>query len=155
MRRVRRYRRHGGVGDELEHVAQSPARARSQAGPDLIRLVDPVPASPRLVAYPACGKSGSCCAGRSWGAPSIACISQVTWFRSRLFSTATMSRGFSHSRQYLPIVMSSLIPFICMAPSPTSAMTGRPGWPNFAPMAYGTPGPIVARVPDSEPARRR
>ena len=38
-----------------------------------------------------------------------------------------------------------------MAPSPAKMMTGRSGWPNLAPMPYGTPGPMVARVPDSEP----
>ena len=27
-------------------------------------------------------------------------------------------------------------------------MTGRSGWANFAPIAYGTPGPIVASVPE-------
>src|SRR5438034_232353 len=47
--------------------------------------------------------------------------------------------------------MSSARPFICMAPSPAKMMAGRSGWPNLAPMPYGTPGPIVARVPDSEP----
>ena len=43
------------------------------------------------------------------------------------------------------------MPFICMAPSPSKAMAGRSGWANLAPMAYGTPGPMVASVPDSEP----
>src|ERR1700747_2010841 len=38
-----------------------------------------------------------------------------------------------------------------MAPSPAKTMTGRPGGPNFAPIPYGTPGPMVASVPDSEP----
>ena len=28
---------------------------------------------------------------------------------------------------------------------------GRSGWAHFAPMTYGTAGPIVASVPDSEP----
>ena len=36
-----------------------------------------------------------------------------------------------------------------MAPSPTSANTGRSGWANLAAIAYGTPGPIVARLPES------
>ena len=49
------------------------------------------------------------------------------------------------------MVISSARPFICMAPSPSNTITGRPGWPNLAPMPYGTPGPIVARFPDSEP----
>src|SRR3954462_11527127 len=51
---------------------------------------------------------------------------------------------------YRAMVMSSARPFICMAPSPTRAITGRSGWANFAPMAYGTPGPMVARGPDSD-----
>ena len=38
-----------------------------------------------------------------------------------------------------------------MAPSPISATTGRSGWANFAPIAYGTPAPIVASVPDRDP----
>ena len=38
-----------------------------------------------------------------------------------------------------------------MAPSPVSAIAGRSGWANLAPIAYGTAAPIVASVPDSEP----
>ena len=53
-----------------------------------------------------------------------------------------------HCRQYLAIVISSLMPFICMAPSPTSAITVRSGKANLAAMAYGTPGPMLARPPD-------
>ena len=45
---------------------------------------------------------------------------------------------------------SSAIPFICIAPSPTSAIAGRSGCAHFAPITYGTPGPIVASVPDSD-----
>ena len=48
------------------------------------------------------------------------------------------------------------MPFIWIAPSPTSAITGRSGYANFAAIAYGTPGPIVASVPESDaiiPAR--
>ncbi len=51
-----------------------------------------------------------------------------------MLSTATMSRGSCHSDQYLATVISSAIPFICMAPSPTSARAGRPGWANLAPI---------------------
>src|SRR6266480_2090854 len=81
------------------------------------------------------------------GSPSIARCSQVTWFRSWLFSTSTTSRGSSHWWKYFAAVISSAMPFICIAPSPTSATAGRCGWQNFAAIAYGTPGPIVARVP--------
>jgi hypothetical protein len=41
--------------------------------------------------------------------------------------------------------------FICMAPSATKAMPGRSGCAHFAPITYGTAGPIVAKVPDNEP----
>src|ERR1700716_3603534 len=37
-----------------------------------------------------------------------------------------------------------------MAPSPTRAITGRDGWANLAPIAYGTAHPMVARVPDTD-----
>lgn len=57
----------------------------------------------------------------------MARISQVTWLRSWLFSTATISRGSPHSGQYFAAVISSDIPFICIAPSPTRAMAGRSG----------------------------
>ena len=43
------------------------------------------------------------------------------------------------------------MPFICIAPSPANTITGRSGFPNLAPMPYGTPGPMVARLPDSDP----
>src|SRR3954452_19041064 len=49
------------------------------------------------------------------------------------------------------MVKSSANPFICMAPSPTNAIAGRSGWANLAPIAYGTAGPIVAKVPDKDP----
>ena len=53
--------------------------------------------------------------------PPIARSSQVTWLRSLLCSTATTSRGSAQSCQYLAMVISSLMPFICIAPSPTRA----------------------------------
>ena len=81
----------------------------------------------------------------------MARISQVTWLRSLLCRTATISRGSVHCCQYLAMVISSAMPFICIAPSPTNAMPGRSGCAHFAPITYGTPGPMVARVPDSEP----
>src|SRR5215472_895351 len=76
--------------------------------------------------------------------------SQVTWFRSSLLKTPQIQRGLDHRRQYLATVMSSAMLFICMAPSPTNAITGRSGWANFAAMAYGTAAPIEARPPESE-----
>src|SRR3954471_14031499 len=76
--------------------------------------------------------------------------SQVTWFRSWLLNTQTTQVRFDHSRQYLATVMSSAMLFICMAPSPTSATTGRSGWANLAAIAYGTAAPIEASPPDSE-----
>ena len=47
-------------------------------------------------------------------------------------------------------VIISFMPSIWNAPSPTKPMTGRPGCANFAAIAYGTPGTIVASVPESE-----
>jgi hypothetical protein len=58
-------------------------------------------------------------------------------------------RGSAHSRQYLATVTSSDRPFICIAPSPTSATHGRSGWANLAAIAYGTAQPMVSRLPDS------
>src|SRR5690348_11948179 len=84
------------------------------------------------------------------GSPSITRCSHVTWLRSRLFSTRMTSRGSDQRRQYLPIVSTSFMPFIWNAPSPTIAMTGRSGCANFAAIAYGTPGPIVASPPDND-----
>jgi hypothetical protein len=46
-----------------------------------------------------------------------------------------ISRGSAHCRQYLAIVINSANPFICIAPSPTKAMLGRPGCAHFAPIA--------------------
>src|SRR5215471_5222678 len=59
-------------------------------------------------------------------------------------------RGLLHCRQYFEIVIRPLIPFICIAPSPTIAIAILSGNQNFAAIAYGTPGPIVARLPDKE-----
>ena len=61
--------------------------------------------------------------------------SQVTWFRSWLLNTQTTQVLFDHSRQYFATVISSAMLFICMAPSPTNATTGRSGWANLAAMA--------------------
>ena len=44
--------------------------------------------------------------------------------------------------------ISALMPSICIAPSPSEAITGRSGYAIFAANAYGTPGPIVASVPE-------
>ena len=44
-------------------------------------------------------------------------------------------RGSLHRFQYFAMVMSSLMPFICIAPSPVMAMTGRSGNANFAAIA--------------------
>ena len=83
------------------------------------------------------------------GDPPIARISHETWFRSRLFSTRKMIRGSLQRFQYFATVISSLIPFICIAPSPVIAIATRSGDANFAAIAYGTAGPIVARLPES------
>src|SRR5581483_139381 len=77
--------------------------------------------------------------------------SHVTMFRSRFLSTQTISRGSLHSFQYLATVIISFMPFIWNAPSPTQAIATRSGKANLAAITYGTPGPIVARFPESEP----
>src|ERR1700743_2185576 len=77
--------------------------------------------------------------------------SQVTWFRSRLFSTITIRRGSDHSFQYLDIVIITFRPFICIAPSPMNAITTRFGNAILAAMAYGVAAPKDARLPESEP----
>ncbi len=62
----------------------------------------------------------------------MARCSHVTWFKSGLFRTSTITRGSLHSRQYFEMVINSLMPFICIAPSPASAIATRPGHANFA-----------------------
>ena len=42
------------------------------------------------------------------------------------------------------------MPPICMAPSPTMATDTRSGKPNLAAIPYGTPGTMVARLPDRD-----
>ncbi len=76
--------------------------------------------------------------------------SQVTWLRSSLLKTQTMKRGSRQERQYFAAVISSAMLFICMAPSPTSAITGRSGWAYLAASASGTAAPIEARPPESD-----
>ena len=57
--------------------------------------------------------------------------SQVTMFRSRLLSTSVIQRGSDHSFQYLATVMQAFRPFICMAPSPVTAMQHAIGKTEF------------------------
>src|SRR5690606_37379654 len=86
----------------------------------------------------------------NFGSPCITRCSQVTWLRSSLLNTQQIQRGSGHSLQYLATVISSARLLICMAPSPTSATTGRSGCTNLAAMAEGTAAPMEARPPDSE-----
>ena len=71
--------------------------ARSQAGPSRVGVVDV-----DAVAARGCGRTrrsphpGRVCEAANFGAPSIARISQVTWLRSLLCRTATISRGSAH-----------------------------------------------------------
>ncbi len=109
-----------------------------------------IAARPSDAANAAKSTGGRSCDASSFGSPSIARCSQVTWFRSRLSRTRTTRRGSFHSFQYFEIVTSSAMPFICMAPSPASATTTRSGKANLAAIAYGTADPIVARFPESE-----
>src|SRR6185437_7138191 len=94
--------------------------------------------------------SGICCDGLNLGSPDCTRCSQVTWFRSWLLNTQQSHFGLDHSFQYFCTVISSAMLFICIAPPPTSAMTGRSGCANLAAIAYGTAAPIDARPPDSE-----
>ena len=45
------------------------------------------------------------------------------------------SVGFDQRFQYFAAVTRPLMPFICIAPSPTIAITGRSGCTNFAAIA--------------------
>src|SRR3954453_242413 len=90
------------------------------------------------------------CDALNFGSPSMTRCSQVTWFRSSLLKTPQIQRGLFHCRQYFATVISSAMLFICIAPSPTTAMTGRSGCANLAAIAYGTAAPIDASPPDSE-----
>src|SRR5205823_1713575 len=87
------------------------------------------------------------CDALNFGSPSMTRCSQVTWFRSSLLKTPQIQRGFFHCRQYFATVISSAMLFICIAPSPTTAMTGRSGCANLAAIAYGTAAPIDAFAP--------
>src|SRR6266545_362583 len=146
----------GGSGGTSGSVTASSTNGRSAANASshapAISLGSSIrrPASPSSSAYCAYGKSGIAWVAGYFGSPSSARCSHVTWFRSRLFSTSTTSRGSLQRCQYFAIVISSFRPFICIAPSPTSAIATRYGCANFAAIAYGTPGPIVARVPESD-----
>ena len=106
---------------------RSEASARSSiAGTSSFRSMR-TPASPSDSAKTAYFRSGISCEPSNFGSPDCARISQVTMFRSRLFRTSRKKRGSFHSFQYLLTVISSFIPFICTAPSPASANTGRSG----------------------------
>src|SRR3546814_19836041 len=67
----------------------------------------------------------------------------------------TMKRGSCQRFQYCLTVSSSALPFICIAPSPTIAITGLCGCAILAAIAYGTPLPMLASLPDSEPIMPR
>src|SRR3979411_656830 len=86
-----------------------------------------------------------CWEAANLGLPSMTRCSQVTSLRSWLLKTQTIQRGSAQRFQYFWTVISSAMLFICMAPSPTSAITGRSGYANLAPTAEGTAAPIDAR----------
>jgi len=116
-------------------AGRSAARTRSQAGPSSSgsRTVTASRPSPR--AKSAEDTSGSSCDSSNRGAPPIARSSQVTWLRSLLCSTHTTSRWSLQRDRERAIVSSSASPFICIAPSPVSAIAGRCGCANSAPIA--------------------
>src|SRR5919204_2893106 len=110
-----------------------------------------MPLNPHSSAYRWYGKSGIHWVAGYFGSPARTRCSQVTWFRSWLLKTQKTSVGVSfHLSQYRFTVISSFIPFIWNAPSPMNAITGFSGCANFAAIAYGAAGPIVARLPESE-----
>ena len=72
------------------------------------------------------------CEVSHFGSPASTRCSQVTWLRSWLFSTITTRRGSLQRSQYFAAVIRQLLPSICMAPSPTSAIATRSGKLNLA-----------------------
>ncbi|GJE53535.1 hypothetical protein GOFOIKOB_6619 [Methylobacterium tardum] len=71
----------------------------------------------------------------NFGLPSITRCSQVTWFRSSLLNTQQIQVLLDQRCMYFATVISSAMLFICIAPSPTSAITGRSGCATLAAMA--------------------
>src|SRR5262249_23276681 len=101
------------------------ANARSHAAPSAFGSLTRTPSRPSDLAYSAYGKSGSSCDASNFGSPARTRSSHVTMLRSRLLSTSTIIRGSVHSFQYFATVMSSVNPFICIAPSPAIAIATR------------------------------
>ena len=127
-RDVRRQRRHLGIGLHLQHHRPVAGQRLVPRGAQLLGIVDS-----RCPAGRSSRRSGdrarreSAARRRTSGSPSITRCSHVTWFRSSLLNTQQIQRGSAHCCQYLATVISSAMLFICMAPSPTSAITGRSG----------------------------
>src|ERR1700710_2966585 len=59
--------------------------------------------------------------------------------------------GVDHCFQYFETVIITLMPFICIAPSPMKPMTVRSGNAILAARAYGVAAPNDARLPESDP----
>src|SRR5438477_10018572 len=118
-------------------TGRSVANACSQADATWSGLSTYMPLSPINSANLWYGTFGMRCDALNFGSPSMTRCSQVTWFRSSLLKTPQIQRGFFHSRQYFATVISSAMLFICIAPSPTSALTGRSGWYHLGEFAFG------------------
>src|SRR6185503_646086 len=108
------------------------------------------PFKPSISAYRAYGNSGNSCETSNSGFPERIRCSQVTIFKSPLFKTRTTNRGSAQSFQCFEIVIRPFMPSICIAPSPTSAIDTLSGKANLAAIVYGTPGHMVASVPESD-----
>ena len=106
---VRRQRRHLGVDDRLEHGRAGRPRARRPTPRRAGRARRRGRRAGRSARRSGrTGSRGSTACPGSFGSPSIARCSHVTWFRSRLLRTSTTSRGSLHRRQYLATVISSV-----------------------------------------------
>ena len=68
---------------------------------------------------------------------------------------ATTRRGLAPLLPVARDVISSAMPFICMAPSPTNAITGRSGWANLAAERRAPPGPSWRACPTAIRSCRR
>ena len=129
-RDVRRQRRHVGIGHRLEHArAGRRASAASQAWPTSSGWSTRMPAqAERLGVAPRTGSRGMSCDASNFGSPAIARM-----LPGHLVQVAVVEHQDDEARvrplasSTCAMVISSLMPFICIAPSPTSAITGRSG----------------------------
>jgi len=131
----------GSVPEVKYRRAASAARAWSQAAATCSGLSTAAPCRPRLRANPSYETSGSCWDSVNFGAPFHRPHLPGDWLRSLLCSHRDDQPRIG---PLLPVVLDrdQLGEAVHLhGPVPAKTMTGRPGWPNFAPIPYGTPGP--------------